>query len=642
MRQHRRLILALTLALVIVPFVIWGGYAGRGGPDGAAMYSGPLVKVGSREVPPGELIGVLQSEEARQRKAGNKEVSFATLREDGTVERVLRQLTNRALIEEMAEKMNLSFDQSLLVETLKRDASFQDSEGKFDPEAWNRFLEQNKQRNWNSIYENVSSNLRMSLASSFTYIGGRILESEVKNTFAERYGRLRLNYVEVRKPVDIPESELRAHYEQNKERYRLGKKVSVAYAAFSLEPPKPAQVDEILTRARNGENFAALAQEFSDAPTAVEGGDLGWLLNVDKQPFYRRALYSAAPGSVLDPIWADDGFRILKLDAVRTNGQGQKEVRAREIVISALLPQAEVVQLMDRAKNLLERAKASSLEQAAKETGFKVSVTPLFDATSPASSGLPAQQALNVLFRTMSLEAGQLAEEVISAGEAFYVAQLVSSLPADIPAFEDVKDKVFDELLQQRTGAPEYQQAQEELIQDIASKAKSLEDVVKLHPELNLTIQEGLIMSPQIFVLGAVLPTWKREDVYNQLKDQPAGAFVGPIQGLGDIAYFVQVTDKLGPSPKNWEKDYPEQRERLRSDLAMMQAYEYGEDYMQYLYLTNANRIERNEDMLNAILRIPAAPASDTAGATGSAEGTDAPAAQTSVPEGTPEAPAGS
>jgi tetratricopeptide (TPR) repeat protein len=62
----------------------------------------------------------------------------------------------------------------------------------------------------------------------------------------------------------------------------------------------------------SGEDFASLATRFSTGPTAVRGGDIGWVLPADLMPGVQDAVRDLAPGEVTAPIAAGGATHFFK------------------------------------------------------------------------------------------------------------------------------------------------------------------------------------------------------------------------------------------------------------------------------------------------------------------------------------------
>lgn len=75
-----------------------------------------------------------------------------------------------------------------------------------------------------------------------------------------------------------------------------------------------AEANELLTRLRNGEDFAALAGQFSlDATSRDNGGDLGWFAQEELvDPALATIAFSLEPSQIAGPIPTTLGFHIIQ------------------------------------------------------------------------------------------------------------------------------------------------------------------------------------------------------------------------------------------------------------------------------------------------------------------------------------------
>jgi peptidyl-prolyl cis-trans isomerase SurA len=96
--------------------------------------------------------------------------------------------------------------------------------------------------------------------------------------------RMRLINLEVKSKIIIREEKLLEYYEAHKSEFSKEKRVRLAAIFLKGEGSAPPaqdmalkkQVDELFQRLQAGEDFGALAREFSQGPGAKEGGDLGY------------------------------------------------------------------------------------------------------------------------------------------------------------------------------------------------------------------------------------------------------------------------------------------------------------------------------------------------------------------------------
>lgn len=79
--------------------------------------------------------------------------------------------------------------------------------------------------------------------------------------------------------------------------------------------------DRLIDQIRGGANFAAVAQQFSQSPSAAVGGDIGWVTPDQLLPPLAEALGKMKPGEMSYPIHTTGGYYILYVVERRVLGQ---------------------------------------------------------------------------------------------------------------------------------------------------------------------------------------------------------------------------------------------------------------------------------------------------------------------------------
>lgn len=155
------------------------------------------------------------------------------------------------------------------------------------------------------------------------FLAQQYLSRDRARTFLRRQSLITKVQQEVGKDATVPEEQVRQYYDQNKATYDEQLKIAHILVCESFDPETQAcnagPSDESLAktiadRARRGEDFSALAAQYSkDARSARTGGDIGWLTAGQANPFEQAASALGQPGAISDPVQSQSGFHVLKL-----------------------------------------------------------------------------------------------------------------------------------------------------------------------------------------------------------------------------------------------------------------------------------------------------------------------------------------
>ncbi len=118
------------------------------------------------------------------------------------------------------------------------------------------------------------------------------------------------------------------------------------------------KVDDAIKVLQEGTSFAKVSASFSDAPNALEGGNIGWKSSAQVPALFLDALKTMQPGDISQPLRSPNGFHILKL----TNKRGGnsplvvEQTHARHILIklSEIMSEKDGKQKMDGIKERLD------------------------------------------------------------------------------------------------------------------------------------------------------------------------------------------------------------------------------------------------------------------------------------------------
>jgi peptidyl-prolyl cis-trans isomerase SurA len=176
----------------------------------------------------------------------------------------------------------------------------------------------------------------------------------------------RLREREVESRVNVSESEIdnylttQASSNQNQDEYEISHilvRVPEDAAPEDVQKAK-TKVDEVLAALEAGTSFAKVSASFSDAPNALEGGNIGWKSGSQVPALFLDALKTMQKGDVSTALRSPNGFHILKVNDKRGGSSPLiiEQTHARHILIklSEIMSEKDAKQKMDGIKERLD------------------------------------------------------------------------------------------------------------------------------------------------------------------------------------------------------------------------------------------------------------------------------------------------
>ena len=156
---------------------------------------------------------------------------------------------------------------------------------------------------------------------------GRTMEAfrkRLKNQLLQN----RLLSQEVKSKIVITDADIKAYYDAHQQDYAGTVKYHLRHILLRF-PPKAdqdqkeaiyEQVLDLRRRLEQGENFARLARDYSQAATADSGGDLGLYELRLLTPEIRDALKGLEAGQISGIIASDQGYQLFFVEEIQTAG----------------------------------------------------------------------------------------------------------------------------------------------------------------------------------------------------------------------------------------------------------------------------------------------------------------------------------
>src|SRR5574341_1468469 len=122
--------------------------------------------------------------------------------------------------------------------------------------------------------------------------------------------------------------------------------LNVQASQTTLDSLKTA-LEKIRQEIISGADFASLAADYSQDPTAKTGGDLGFFQKGELDPDFEKTAFSLKPGEVSGVVQTQFGFHLIKLEEKKGD-----QIRARHILLAARPSQKDMDQAQEKADSI--------------------------------------------------------------------------------------------------------------------------------------------------------------------------------------------------------------------------------------------------------------------------------------------------
>ena len=279
-----------------------------------------------------------------------------------------------------------------------------------------------------------------------------------------------IDYIELKKSayfdqVKVDEDQLKAAYE--KEVANLAEQRHAAHILIEVndkvsDAQAKARAEEIAQRLNKGEDFAALAKEYSQDPgSASNGGDLGLAGPGVYDPAFEDALYKLSENQVSAPVRTSFGYHLIKLLGVEAPDV-PTFASLRDKLTRDLKSQQVEQRFVEATKQLEDSAfESSDLGQPAQDLGLKVQTSAPFGREG--GDGITAnRQVVQAAFSEEVLQEGSNSNAIELDPETVLVLRVKEHRKPEQLPLEQVAGNIRDRL------------AKEQAIADLKAKADTL------------------------------------------------------------------------------------------------------------------------------------------------------------------------
>ncbi|MGL1863014.1 MAG: SurA N-terminal domain-containing protein [Pseudodesulfovibrio sp.] len=512
-------IVKILFAIIIIVFVFAFGMSGMDTGNDPV-----LATVNDQVITRAEFEDSFQRAAEGMRQA-NPNVSTAQLQNPQFKQMVLGELVNSRLLLAEASRLGVSASDEEVFAAITRQAIFHNQAGAFDRAVYQMALR--SIRMTPSQFEaNFKNELIATKIKDMVRQTGAVTPEQARQIFDWVGEEITIDYIlttpqQFMADVKITEAEISEFYTKNEDRFMIPEQVRLRYLSFTPADlatyqtvtdeevqayydahadtmrqeeqvkarhilvmtkdtdPESAQtkaknkINTALKKAKAGTDFGELAKKYSEGPSSVGGGELGWFGRGDMVPAFETAAFATEKGMVSEPILTQFGWHIIlvedkKEEMVKTIDDVKEEISR---TIAEEKAAEKVTDMLDQAMDRL--VSGMTLDEVADELGLlAVTSQPIPEQFLPQAFGL-TPEAAKVL---MGIPVGQAHNTPLAIDGGYMLVEKAEDIPAAPIELEKVAPTITNNLKMEKATAMAQKAAE-----DILATVSATPDAISLY-----------------------------------------------------------------------------------------------------------------------------------------------------------------
>ena len=439
---------------------------------------------------------------------------------------------------------------------LQSNPTFQ-TDGKFDSQKYLSALASPQGDEWapieNWMRTSYIPNLKL---TQFLNENVLVTDQDVKDDFIKKNVKYTVDAIHVtydkapKDKIEPSETELTDEYRNSLSDFKHDELRNVSYVYWKKSPSKQDSlnngylVSDIMERAKAGENFADLANEYTQDPSGQEkGGDLGWFGKGQMVKPFEEAAFKASKGSIIGPIVSRFGSHIINVRDKKSEN-GKEQVLASHILLKVEASPATLSELRRVATLFSYDAQDSGFTVAANSNKLSIMNNENLDRGSSRLRTVGSMRG-GVRF-AFNNKAGSVSD-VMENDQYYAVFNVDSLIEEGHKSFESVKTQLVNKVRRKKQKEAS-RDIIDELVIDLNANEKTLSSIIESQKRFDnvkdesKTITEGFSsIGRSNFVTGALLKSSKN-DILGPLETNRGWALIQikEIASIDSAEYEVQ------------------------------------------------------------------------------------------------------
>jgi peptidyl-prolyl cis-trans isomerase D len=599
MREYARS-LKVVLLIVIAVFILTSGvivYFGTDPLGGASPNTVALVN--GEEIPLERFRRAQDNLVAAYERMSRQRVTPEMAERLGLSQQVVTELVTEAVVVQGAAKEGVGVSDDELRTTIEQIREFHEA-GRFSHDEYVKVLRRLR-LDPGSFEAEIRRQLIRRKMEALVKQGVKVSEEELRQAYTQRHERVRaawayadakpimatvqvtdaelepyvkthqaqfsqperrkLQYVVVspkKAAGAVTDAEVEAYYQEHADEFEEPRQMRLAHVLVRVPPvggsdaesTARAKVEDVIKRARAGEDFGKLAREVSeDKASAAQGGDLGFVRAGELVAPFEQAAFALKKGEVSEPVRTPFGYHAIRAVDVKEGGKASlKDVAAKIKDTLATRKSERAAQAQaDQARAAL--LSATDFAAEARRLGLDPR-----EATFARGDALPeAGRDAQLDDSLFALAVGGVSTPIKTTG-GWAIVKVLQHTPAGVPPAAEIRDRVVEAIKRERAE------------QQVADRAKALVTALGKGGDFAAAAKADGFTTGNLPLFSRADPPKERGAVPGGVLvaalQTPAGQIAEPVKADGGV-YVVKTLERVPAAAEGFERERAELEQQV-------------------------------------------------------------------------------
>ena len=339
------------------------------------------------------------------------------------------------------------------------------------------------------------------------------------------------------------QQEIQDEYERTKNIFSHDELRSITYVSWKKVPSNDDSTaaenmaKELAERAESGEDFSALANEFTMDPgnQGTKGGDLGWFKKGRMVKPFEDAAFSAVKNEIVGPVASTFGYHVIYVRDNRTDEAGDQEILTSHILIKIEISPTTLANMKRNATLFSYDAQDNGFDQAVSDHSLE---TESHEKLANSGFSIKGLGGLRSAVRYAFNSELNSVSDILENDQYFAVCTLDSIVSPGFKPLEEVVAQITSSLTTAKVKTGTLEEANKLLIK-LSSRNMTLEELVEEENDLDGFKNESKTLFQGFTSIG------RSNHVNGALLQAEPGEILGPLEtNRGHaIIQLIEVAD---------------------------------------------------------------------------------------------------